>query len=125
VVRTKFAQILVVFSLIVTIGGHWAFLQSVAWVGMAISYSHDAPLAEALIKTFDGKHPCQLCLAVKTGKEEAKKHALFKAETKLDLLLARSPSLLDAPVPFAVLPGEPDSARTRAESPPTPPPRLA
>ena len=123
--RTKFAHILVVFSLIVTIGGHWAFLQSVAWVGMAISYSHDAPLVEALVKTFDGKHPCQLCIAVKTGQEAAKKQASLKAETKFDLLLARVSSFRETPVPFVVLPSEPDSARTRVESPPTPPPRLA
>ena len=123
--RTKFAQFLIVASLIVTIGGHWAVLQTIAWAGMAISYSKNAPLTDALVKTFDGKHPCQLCKAVKAGKQAERKEATLKVETKLDFWLARAASLLDAPMPFVVLPGESDSVQPRAEPPPTPPPRLA
>lgn len=123
--RTKFAQCLIALALVVTIGGHWAILQSVAWVGMAISFSKDAPLSDALVKTFDGKHPCQLCKAVKTGKQAERKQASFKVETKLDFWLVHTSSPLDAPMPFVVLPAEPDSVSSRAESPPTPPPRSA
>ncbi|MCI0540627.1 MAG: hypothetical protein L0Z50_35955 [Verrucomicrobiales bacterium] len=124
-VRTKFGQCLIAFTLICAIGGHWAVLQSVAWVGMVISYSQDSPLKEALVKTFDGQHPCKLCKVVREGKKSEQKQALLKVETKLDFLLVRSAVFLDAPMPFVVLSDEPDSAQPRAESPPTPPPRLA
>ncbi len=124
-VHKKFAQLLLVLTLVVTIGGHWAVLQSVAWVGMAVSYSKDAPLAEALVKTFDGNHPCALCKAVNAGKQAEQKQATLKSEIKIDWCVTRDTSLLDAPMPFTVISGKPVFALPRAESPPTPPPRSA
>ena len=59
-VIARFPRFLIVLALAGSIGLHWAFLQSVAWDGMVISYSEDAPLSEALAKTFDGRHPCFL-----------------------------------------------------------------
>ena len=52
--RHRLFKWLVAGLLILTIGGHWAVLQSVAWVGMAVSYSQNASFKEALQKTFDG-----------------------------------------------------------------------
>lgn len=125
-VRTKFAQCLIALSLIVTIGGHWAVLQSVAWVGMAISFSKDAPLADALVKTFDGQHPCHLCKVVKTGRQTERKQALIKVETKLDLMLDRTPGFISASVHLDwLLPDFSASASARTHSPPVPPPRAA
>jgi hypothetical protein len=120
-----FIKFAVAMALVLAVGGHWAVLQTAAWVGMVISYSQDAPLKEAVAKTFDGQHPCKLCKAVQAGKTSEQKQASSNVETKLDFWLARSASLLDAPPTFVVLPAEPDSARRRAETPPTPPPRLA
>lgn len=123
--RTKVSQFLVVCTLVCAIGGHWAILQSVAWVGMAISYSQDAPLAEALRKTFDGQHPCKMCKVVQEGKKSEQNQSLQKVEIKLDFWLARAASLLEQPPPFVVLPAGPDQAQSRSDPPPTPPPRLA
>ena len=123
--RAKIAQVLIVFPLVCAIGGHWAFLQSVAWLGMAVSYSQNAPLSEALRKTFDGQHPCKLCKVVREGKKSEHKQACLKVETKLDYCLVRAPSPLDSPPPFVIHPGASDSRPLRADSPPTPPPRSA
>ena len=82
--RAKFAKILVAFTLICAIGGHWAILQSVAWFGMVVSYSNDSTFGEALVKTFDGKHPCCLCKAVQEGQKSERKQTLLKVETKFD-----------------------------------------
>lgn len=71
---------LVVVTLSLSIGFHWAFLQSIAWVGMAINYSRECPVSEALSKTFDGKHLCKLCKLVRDGKQSES-----KSETKVDL----------------------------------------
>jgi hypothetical protein len=73
------AKWLVVAALVLTLGGHWAVLQVVAWTGMAVSYSQSDSLSGALSKTFDGKHPCKLCKLVSAGKK-----AEQKSESKLD-----------------------------------------
>lgn len=63
-----FARLLLAGALIISIGAQWAVLQGVAWVGMAVSYSiREGSVAEGLSQTFDGKHPCPLCLAAKKG----------------------------------------------------------
>jgi len=119
------AKLLVVFTLVCAIAGHWAILQSVAWVGMAVKYSQNSTLTDALVKTFDGKHPCKLCQVVQEGKKSEQKQTSLKVEAKLDFWLARASSLLDAPPPFVVPPAESSLGQARSESPPTPPPRLA
>ena len=123
--RAKVIQVAIVCTLVGAIGGHWAILQSVAWVGMAVNYSHNSTLREALVKTFNGKNPCTLCKVVQEGKKSEKKQSLLKVETKLDFCLARSPALLYPPPPSDILASKVVSARIRTESPPAPPPRAA
>ena len=121
----RFVQLLVVTTLILLIGAHWGILQTVAWIGMAVSYSQDAPLKEALQKTFDGHHPCQLCKAVTQGKKSEQRHAVFKLETKLDLVCVSERLTLQL-APQVSLPSvDCDSGPTRTEPPRSPPPRLA
>jgi hypothetical protein len=125
-VRYRAAQFLIAALLIVSVGGHWAFLQSVAWVTMVIDYSKDAPLSVAVEKTFDGKHPCQLCKVVKHGKETEQKQDASKFKSKSDSwLLARavtfeSPRAAHPQISFSEILFE-----NRGESPPVPPPRFA
>ena len=118
-------QLSVAFALIVAVGGHWAFLQSVAWVSMAVNYSKDAPLEVALKKTFDGRHPCKICIAVKEGKAQEQKSAVLKIETKLEFLCLAQFAYLPPDLPFTLLSPGSDLALPRAEGPPLPPPRLA
>ena len=90
---------------------------------MAVSYSQNASLKEALVKTFDGRHPCKLCKAVQHGKSAEKKPETQKVETKLDFFLVSkqvivllTPHIQFPIANFGLMPA-------RAESPPTPPPR--
>lgn len=124
-VRVKIHQLVVVLPLVCAIGGHWAVLQSVAWAGMAVSYLQQVDLKDALLKTFDGRHPCKLCKVVQAGKKCEQKQPLLKADTKLDLCLPREASRLTALHPFAQSRFDSQSAPQRAESPPSPPPRPA
>ena len=119
----RFSKLLVVLTLTFSLGLHWTFLQSVAWLGMVVSYSQNATLNEALTKTFDGKHPCKLCKAVQEGKQTEKKQEVLKVETKLEFCLASKKLLLFPPTVFTLLSVATDSALSRNESPPTPPPR--
>jgi len=123
--RVKITQVAVVCALVCAIGGHWAVLQSVAWVGMAVNYAHNSTLREALVKTFNGKNPCTLCKVVEDGKKSEKKQSLLKVETKLDFWLTRYPTLLGPPPSSGLPTSEVASARLRTEPPPAPPPRSA
>ena len=63
-----------------TIGGHWVIFQSVAWANMFCDYTRASKavstqtIKRAAIKTFDGKHPCQMCkkIAKAQSKEKSK-----------------------------------------------------
>jgi hypothetical protein len=123
--RLKIARALIVLSLVFAIGGHWAFLQSVAWLGMTVKFAQSDTLSGAIRKTFDGLHPCKICKIVREGKDSEKRQETLKVETKLDFWLVRNASLLCPPPPFCVLPAQPDLVQLRTESPPTPPPRAA
>ena len=117
------SQLLVVCALVVSIGAHWAALQSVAWVGMVISYSQTSPLAEAVQKTFDGQHPCKICKFVSEGKKSERKDTLLKTEIKVELFFVAAPALLYPPASPAAGFALADSVPLRHFSPPTPPPK--
>jgi hypothetical protein len=121
----RLSQLFLAIALIAAVGGHWTVLQSVAWVGMAVNYSQDASLAVALKKTFDGEHPCRLCVAVKEGKNQEKKRDSFKVETRLDLVCLAPVAYIHPNLPFTLLSPPPVNALFRGEAPPTPPPRAA
>lgn len=117
------AKWFVVLSLILTMGGHWAALQTVAWVGMAVEFSETEDLATALSKTFDGKHPCRVCQFVREGKAAEKKSDAQVDLKKLDSFIAVRTQFFFPPLTQTsvcdLLP-----FRTRGDSPPTPPPLL-
>lgn len=81
--------------LFVSLNGHLALLQTLAWGNMLVSYSQQASLAEAAKKTFDGEHPCSLCKVVDESKKQEQKKPLLKAEIKLDLALSVTVQLAD------------------------------
>ena len=73
-----------VLALVLTLGLHWALLQTVAWTGMVINYSQANPFPEAVSMTFDGEHPCRLCKVIKQGRtEEQRQEGLTRAEHHL------------------------------------------
>jgi hypothetical protein len=67
-----FVRITAVSVLVLSLGLHWALLQTVAWTGMLLTYSRGTSLSEAVTKTFDGQHPCALCKFVENGRAEEK-----------------------------------------------------
>jgi hypothetical protein len=83
----QFGKWLVIAALIAMVGGHWAILQTAAWVGMAVSYSKTECIGKALVKTFDGKHPCKLCKLVSAGKQSEKKSEASVDFKKMDLFI--------------------------------------
>ena len=124
--RGHFAKSLIAVLLIVSLGGHWAFLQSVAWASMVIDYSKDAPLSVAVAKTFDGKNPCNLCHLVKRGQESEQKQDATKVKTKLEFwMLERAVDFQNQEGAFQQFASLQNTFAGRMESPPIPPPRLS
>lgn len=117
-----------VLVLVLTLGLHWALLQTMAWTGMIISYSRDASLSEAVSKTFDGQHPCCMCKAIKQARAE-EKHQQQKQESKPDgkikLALPEIAFSLISPASEADLPSVDQWATARSYAPPKPRPRAA
>ena len=125
IVLVKLSKWLLVSALCLSIGAHWAVLQSVAWCGMAISYSQSSSLKDGLAKTFDGKHPCKLCRMIAEGKKSEKKQAAQIDIKKLDVFsVSETETAFIAPVMQRINPLE-SIFLVRIEVPPTPPPRSA
>ena len=53
---------------------------------MLLSNACHASLSEAVAKTFDGAHPCDLCHAVAEGKKSEKKSEAVPTIAKMDLI---------------------------------------
>ena len=125
-VRAQFGKLMLVLALSLSLGAHWPILQSVAWTSMIVRFAWSGTFSEALVKTFDGQHPCALCRMVSDGKksEQEKQQPLLKIQ-KFD-------PFLETPVRFffsVFAPEYPDAANEsgiqRTERPPFPPPRIS
>lgn len=122
-----FRQWTLIVALAVSVGGHWALLQTAAWVGMLASFSRSMPLDQALSYTLDGKHPCRLCLAIESGRQsEGKADNTLPApkgpENLLMILEASAESWLQG-FPHEAPVRRERALVSRADSPPIPPPR--
>jgi hypothetical protein len=123
-VLARAAKFLVLFLLIFTIGGQWAVLQSFAWMGMLIDYSRYASVSEAIVKTFDGQHPCNLCKAIDAGKKSETKSELSLKLPKLEFPPHEAFCAWLAPVVFSPFPPFQNAPSAARAEPQTPPPRF-
>lgn len=87
---------LLIGTLLVSMGGHLALLQTIAWTQMLVDFSTTDSISTAVGKTFDGEHPCPLCKAVKKTKSEEEKKPLVKSELKKEIAV---PAPVDVPSP--------------------------
>ena len=59
-------------GLILLMQGPAMLTQEIAWAGMLVTYTRDRGLARGVVETFDGEHPCAMCLkAAKMKNDEA------------------------------------------------------
>ena len=111
--------------LVLTLGLHWAFLQTIAWTGMLVTYARQGSFQEAVSKTFDGKHPCALCKVIQQGRTEEKQQEQkqVKPGLKLEvgLIWQATEFSFDGSREQVVSPDL--SGSSRCASPPKPPPR--
>ncbi len=122
---SRTVKLITVLLLSLTLGLHWAVLQSVAWTTMVVSRTQESSFATALQTTFDGRHPCKLCQVVREGKAaEEKSDGVVKELVKLEMLPASATVFhLAPPRPCSAAPVSSPSYSARTEAPPLPPPR--
>ena len=113
------------FALVISTGGHWFALQSVAWVTMAATFAQTDPLYVAIKKTFDGQHACRICQTVDEGRKSEQKQATLKVETKFEFFFDREAMKLPEPPAASHHTAFANSYSSRIDSPPVPPPRAA
>lgn len=121
----RFQKILIALILVFCIGAQWPILQSVAWMRMLVTYSREGTFETALVKTFDGKHPCKLCKLVTAGKQAEKKKDQQTAIKKIDLFVSTT-----APIVFPTEDSEHEFSFSFVEClvtypPAFPPPKLS
>lgn len=117
-------QYAVVFAMVLAVGGPWAVLQTAAWCSMAINYSRQAPLRVALKETFDGKHPCSLCEVVRKGRSEDRRGPTAPRAIRIEAALPTATGeLWSGRLPCRPVFSSDQTAISRFERPPLPPPR--
>lgn len=118
-------RITVVLLLVLSLGLHWAFLQTVAWTGMLVSYAQQGTFTEAVSKTFDGEHPCKMCQFVEQGRAQERQQDQQAAKTclKLEPGLVWCETVVLAAVPHGWVVGNDTFSPTRSDQPPKPRPR--
>jgi hypothetical protein len=116
---------MLVGMLMVSIGMHWALLQSIAWASMLARYSQQGySVSTALAQTFDGKHPCKICRVTESGRKAQSSAEKIVPIQKQDLFSQRI-EVSWSPVFVAVVPKLPAPAAWTSVQfkPPFPPPR--
>jgi hypothetical protein len=125
----RFSLSLVHLAIIVAMsvgsGAHWMAIQTVAWTTMLVDYSKGETLMEAVEKTFDGRHPCVLCLVVKEGEEKQKEQKSLDPVPVLKAILAPNLWMVGLAFTLREFPPFEEKGWRRAEPPPVQPPRLA
>jgi hypothetical protein len=76
-----------VCAIFLSFGGHLALIQSAAWVRMAMRYSRHDSLQSSLQKTFDGRHPCAMCIKVKKAASSDQSLGAAQTNSSLDVIL--------------------------------------
>ena len=119
----RFGHGLLIVALLCATGGQLAMLQSVAWATMLATNARTECLADAITKTFDGRHPCPLCLQIAKQRQSEKKSDAQTESKKLEYSLESAVFVFCPPNHFFLPAERSSSAPLLTESPPTPPPR--
>ena len=121
----RIARLVIVGTICLSLGLHWALLQGVAWAGMLVSFASEGTVMEAVQKTFDGQHGCPLCKKVKEGSSSNHKQPQQAGQSvqKINAVLVEM-TTLTAPAgnTFSFVQRH-ETLVQRTELPETPPPR--
>lgn len=90
----RLTRFVLIASLFGSMGGHLAVLQTVAWAKMALNFSRHDSVRVSLQKTFDGNHPCAMCLKIKKATQTGDSLSASLTQIRPDqALLSSSPQI--------------------------------
>ncbi|TLD69185.1 hypothetical protein FEM03_18980 [Phragmitibacter flavus] len=129
--RRPIQTILCLIAAIHLVGGHWGVMQVIAWGNMLHTYSQNQSMVDAVKDTFDGKHPCPMCLKIQQSQTaESEQQPASTTPVEIHPHWLALPSCRDLPtVSWKAAPPEQTIALRHSLtsqwqlSPPTPPPR--
>jgi hypothetical protein len=126
VVKFQWCRTIVVLLLVLSLGAHWILLQSIAWVGMIVTYSQNTTFTQAVRMTFDGEHPCPLCKFIQEGRAAEKQPDADQVRTsaKPELALLPKPLTLVFSPDRPAIPAGDLAGLERRDAPPKPRPRI-
>lgn len=119
----RVGKLLVIATLVISTGAHWAALQTVAWTTMLAANWSGESFSEAVSQTFDGRHLCPLCKAIAAGKQSEQKKEFVSQTLKLEFPPLTHKLVLTAPTPVSAFSLSEFRAGSLIEKPPVPPPR--
>jgi len=121
----RLTHLVVLAAFIFSCGGQWYALQCVAWINMIHDYSQMVPFTEAVGMTFSGKYPCAMCKAL-AEKKQQQNDKIASVDKDAKKFFARATDEVESPLATALhYPDFRNALQTRAEAPPSPPPRSA
>jgi hypothetical protein len=121
----RFGTLLCGLALLQILGGHWAALQVTAWIGMLVKYSQAEGVQVGISKTFDGKHPCDLCVRIAKNTQTEEKQSSQLDAAKIYLVAHAQGWTLQPPRSSWRLRTTIVSLLGHDRSPPVPPPRAS
>jgi hypothetical protein len=84
---------LLVAALLGQAGAHLVFAQSYAWARMAADRAKTAAMGTALAQTFDGRHPCGVCLKVQKDAQSKGDAQARAPERQFEMTAVAAPAL--------------------------------
>jgi len=123
--KSTFAAFLCLMAVFQLMCAHWAILQTAAWMTMLVKYSESEGVEVGISKTFDGKHPCDLCRSIAKNKQTEKQQSSQANAAKIYLVAHAQRWTLQPPRYFWFLKTPIASLSSCDSSPPVPPPRVS
>jgi hypothetical protein len=123
--RSRLGIFFCALALLQISGGHWAAFQVTAWVGMLVKYSEAEGVEVGISKTFDGKHPCDLCVRIAKNTQTEKKQGSQLDAAKIYLVAHIQGWTLQPPHSSWCLRSSIAALAGSDSSPPVPPPRAS
>ena len=121
----KAGRLLLIAALLASCGAHWLVLQSIAWTAMLVENSQRTSLVEAVKRTFDGAHPCDLCKQIATGQQHEKKSDAPAFTSRIELIHEVNAIALHPPRALREFDAPPRAAHVHFPRPLLQPPRLS
>jgi hypothetical protein len=110
--------------LALSLGLHWAVLQSVGWATMVVERVQATSWEVALKSTFDGQHPCKICKFVSEGQRAGEETAVQVPLGKFEVFgMTTSGWVAGPPLLEPLIRGDGEVPPGRSGLPPVPPPR--